>query len=115
MILPLVICFPLIRLSRLVIVWPDSLNTPHKDWWLATPARLNRIERLVREDLIVFATLLLLGMTCGDVAILRAAHRPGGTRSPAEPWIEGVLLAVVAIWMLSRARSSRYAPCDDLD
>ncbi|GAB47511.1 hypothetical protein [Mobilicoccus pelagius] len=58
----------------------------------------------------------LLSMTFDDVATLRAAHRPGGVRSPAELWIGGSLfLVAVAVWLIRRARSDRYSPHDDLD
>lgn len=74
---PLATIFPLVFLSRLVLAAPDTLNSPHKEWWIAEPHRLIRCERLLREDLMVIVALTVVLLTTVDVLIGYAAHQPG--------------------------------------
>ncbi|GAB47482.1 hypothetical protein MOPEL_013_00230 [Mobilicoccus pelagius NBRC 104925] len=101
------VCFPLIRLSRSVIVWPGSIDVAHEEWWLTNATRLDRSERLLGEDLILFATVLPSFVTCEDVVTVRAAHRAGGERDPAQFGGGGaLLLAVVAVDRQARPERS---------
>lgn len=111
---PLVFAYPLLLLSRLTIVWPQGINAPYKEWWLETPRRLVRFERLVREDLmlIVGATVLLLvGM---DVLMGYAAHRPGG-QVPGWWFLAatGAFLVVLGWVVVRMLIGPRYRPDDD--
>ncbi|WP_131104082.1 DUF1648 domain-containing protein [Ornithinimicrobium sufpigmenti] len=113
--IPLLLFYPLIWLSRLVIVWPQAVNTPHKEWWLERPRRLVRFERLVREDLMVIVAVSLLLMVGSDLIIGYAAHEPGGT-VPGW-WFPALLVAyllVLGVVMLRMMGGPRYRP-DDTD
>lgn len=112
--LPLVFFFPMILISRLVMVWPDGVNAPHKEWWLDRPRRLVRFERLLREDLMVIVALSVLLVVGMGLIMGYAAHQPGGA-VPA--WwfavqVGGylVLLTLLVVWMYV---SARYRPDDD--
>ncbi|XVX20510.1 DUF1648 domain-containing protein [Actinomycetota bacterium] len=109
---PLLFVYPMIWLSKLCLYWPGGINIRHKEWWLETPARLIRFERMVREDMMWFAVLLLLLMTGADISIGIAAHRPGG-QMPALSTVllvAGSLIGVLAF--VIRVSHSRYRPQD---
>lgn len=112
--LPVVLFFPMVRLSRLALVWPDGVNVPHKEWWLDRPRRLVRFERLLREDLMVMVGLTLLLVVGIELVTGYAAHQPGGTVPawwfPATTVAYLVALAVVLVRMLT---GPRYRPDDD--
>ena len=112
--LPALLFFPMIWLSRLVLVWPDGVNAPHKEWWLDRPRRLVRFERLLREDLMVIVSVTVLLMVAIDLITGYAAHQPGGT-VPAW-WFPVVLVAFLAVLTLVTVRmfvGGRYRPDDD--
>lgn len=95
--LPLLFAYPLPLLSRLVTAWPDGLNVPNKEWWLQTPERVVRFERLLREDLWLCTAWMLVIFVAGDVLITIAAGRPGGVISMAPM---AVLVAVMLVAMI---------------
>ncbi|ACV08442.1 DUF1648 domain-containing protein [Jonesia denitrificans] len=108
---PLATIFPLVFLSRLVLAAPDTLNSPHKEWWIAEPHRLIRCERLLREDLMVIVALTVVLLTTVDVLIGYAAHQPGGV---VPSWWFTILLVAYVLalvgyttWMYA---SARYRP-----
>lgn len=114
--LPLVTTYPLIWLSRIAIVWPDGINAPNKEWWLQTPERLVRFERLLREDLMLVAALMLLLYAGTDLGIDYAAHQPGG-RMPG--WFFPVsligFLVLLALVLAPMVVGRRYRPREDVD
>lgn len=111
--MPLVTAYPLILLSRLALIWPDAINLPDKKWWLATPERLVRLERLLREDMMLFAAVMVTILVIADLSIAVAAHHPSG----AAPWwtfpAVGVALAALAAVIIRMAAGGRYRPADD--
>lgn len=112
--LPALLFFPMIWLSRLVLVFPDGVNAPHKEWWLDRPRRLVRFERLLREDLMVIVSVTVLLMVAINLITGYAAHQPGGT-VPAW-WFPVVLVAFLAVLTLVTVRmfvGGRYRPDDD--
>lgn len=112
--LPVVVFLPLIWLSRLVLIWPNGINAPHKEWWLDRPRRLVRLERLLREDLMVIVSVTLLLVVAGNLITGYAAHQPGGT-VPAW-WFLGVLVAFVLVLTVFTVRmyaGGRYRPDHD--
>ena len=114
--LPVLTAYPLIWLSRLAIVWPDGINVPNKQWWLQTPQRLVRFERLLREDLMLVAALMILLYVGIDLAIGYAAHQPGG-RMPG--WVFPVVLVaflvLLALILAPMIVGRRYRPREDVD
>lgn len=109
--LPLVTIFPLLWLSRLALVWPDGINLPEpaKRWWLDTPERLVRFERLLREDLMLIVASTLLLFAAADVVIGVAAHRPGGMAPGAAfPAILVGYLAAIGAVVIRMLVGGRY-------
>ena len=84
---------------------------PRKDRWLETVPRLVRFERLVREDLMFMAALLLLVITAAGIQIGHAAHKPDGA---AEPWrfpiITGGFLVLITRVVVRMIWGPRYKP-----
>lgn len=108
---PVVFAYPMLWLSRLAFVWPEGINVPHKEWWLQTPRRLVRFERLLREDLMLLAALLLLLLVAMEVQIGYAAHQPQGTVPGwTFPVIIGGFLASSGILMVRMVAGPRYRP-----
>ncbi|HHX84010.1 MAG TPA: DUF1648 domain-containing protein [Actinomycetales bacterium] len=112
--LPLVAAFPLPLLSRLALSYPSAINAPNREWWTATPPRLRRFERLLREDLWLIAVLLLVLFTVIQVETTRAAHSADGSGSMAV--IGGVLVVFLVLntVILARMFGGRYAEQPDL-
>ena len=115
MLLPLVFAYPLIWLSRLAILWPAGINVPHKEWWLRSPRRLIRFERLLREDLMLIVALTLLLFTSTDIVMGYAAHQP---RGEVPGWVFPVTLGCFLVGMLAvivrMVAGPRYRP-DEVD
>ncbi|WP_134772749.1 DUF1648 domain-containing protein [Ornithinimicrobium flavum] len=112
--LPALAFYPMILLSRLVLVWPDGVNAPHKEWWLDRPRRLVRFERLLREDLMVIVAITVLLMVSINLITGYAAHQPGGA-VPAW-WFPVVLVAFLVALTVVTVRmfvGGRYRPDDD--
>lgn len=111
LLVPLLTLYPMLWLSRLVIVWPDGVNTPHKEWWLDTPRRLRRFERLFREDLMLIIAVTVLLFAGTQLTIGYAAHQPGGE---LPWWVLPVMLvpyvALLALVVARMAVGSRYRP-----
>lgn len=107
----LLMTLPLVLISRLVLVAPDLVNSPHREWWTSTPRRLVRFERLVREDLMVVAGITLLLLVSTQVVIGYAAHRPGGV---VPGWVfalvVGAYLVVLTLYVVRTYRGGRYRP-----
>lgn len=104
----------MIFLARLVIFAPAAINSPHKDWWTARGTRLLRLERLLREDLmlIVGATILLL--TCINVQIMAASRDPDGATSWWAVWLLlGLYLPAIGGVTVRMIRGPRYHPYED--
>lgn len=95
--LPLLTAFPLILISRLALIWPDGINLPDKDWWLETPQRLVRFERLLREDMMLMAAATLAILVVADLSIAAAAQHPEGRA----PWWMLPALGVALVAMLA--------------
>lgn len=108
---PVVFAYPMVWLSRLAFVWPNGINVPHKEWWLQTSRRLVRFERLLREDLMLLAALLLLLFVAMDIQIGYAAHQPQGA---VPGWTFPVtivgFLASTGILMVRMVTGPRYRP-----
>ncbi|MFK5646982.1 DUF1648 domain-containing protein [Ornithinimicrobium sp. LYQ121] len=111
---PLVLFYPMLWISRLVMVWPDGVNAPHKEWWLDRPRRLLRFERLLREDLMVIVGLSVLLMAGIGLIMGYAAHRPGGT---VPGWwfaaLVGGFVGALALVIVRVMTGPRYRPDDD--
>lgn len=111
--IPLVAAFPMLLLSRLALAWPEGINLPEsrKRWWLQTPERLVRFERLLREDLMFIVATVLFVLAGTDVVIGVAAHRPGG-EAPTGAFVAilGVALVGVAVVVVRMLVGGRYRP-----
>jgi uncharacterized membrane protein len=112
--LPLGFVYPMLLISRLVLTAPQAVNAPYKEWWLETPRRLRRFERLVREDLMVIVGLTVLLMTAIDLITGYAAHQPGG-RVPGWWFLAVTLgfLAAIAVLTVRMLVGRRYRPRDE--
>lgn len=110
--LPLLAAYPLPLLSLLVVRWPASINAPNREWWTATAPRLRRLERLIREDLWLFAVLMLGLFTVVQVSIVVAARSQDGNAPAA--LLFGPLVVVLAVTgvLIARMVGSRYAEQD---
>lgn len=102
------------QLSRLVTFWPASINVPHKDWWLESPRRLVRFERLLREDMLLITAGLLGLSALMNVTIGIAAHRPDGAMPTAVFVMTLVLVVGGVLAVVARMLLGRYDPTDDL-
>ena len=69
-----VLVLPAAVVSRLVFRAPGSISAPNSDWWTATPRRLRRFERLLREDLLLLAVSALLLLVVGQAGMTMAAN-----------------------------------------
>lgn len=108
-VMPLIFAYPMPLLSRLALSWPDALNVPNKQWWLATPRRLVRFERLLREDLWLMTAWMLVVFIAVEVIITVAAGRPGGAVSFAPMAILLAVLIVAMIGYIAWMYLRRYA------
>ena len=73
-----VLVAPAMLTSRLVLRAPHLISAPNSRWWLATPRRLRRFERLLREDLLLLAAVSLLLLSIGEAGITVAASLQTG-------------------------------------
>lgn len=73
-----VIVVPAMLTSRLVLRAPHLISAPNSHWWLATPRRMRRFERLLREDLLLLAAVCLLLLAIGEAGITIAATSQAG-------------------------------------
>lgn len=110
--LPLLAAYPLPLLSLLVLRWPAGINAPNQEWWTATAPRLRRFERLMREDLWLFAVLMLGLFTVIQVSIVVAARSEDGNAPAA--LLFGPLVVFLALTgvLMARMVGSRYAEQD---
>lgn len=69
---------PAMLMSRLVLRAPHLISAPNSRWWLATPRRIRRFERLLREDLLLLAAVSLLLLSIGEAGITIAANSQTG-------------------------------------
>lgn len=84
------------------------VNVPHRDWWTATPERLERVRRMLRRDLealTVGMAVLFLALQVGTVV---AARNGGGMGPLALTVVLGLVGAMLlyGIWAAVR----RYRP-----
>src|SRR5699024_632470 len=107
--LPVLVVFPMPLLSQLAVRWPASINAPNRDWWAATAPRLRRFERLVREDLWLFAALTFALFLASDVGIVVAADSTDGNLSQALLWGSLALFLLGIGAVMARMFGSRYA------
>lgn len=107
----LLMTLPLVLLSRLVLLAPDLVNAPHREWWTSTPRRVLRFERLVREDLMVVVALTLLLLVSTGLVMGYAAGQPTGAAPGWSFWVVLVTyLVVLTLLVLRMYRSRRYRP-----
>ena len=78
-----VLVVPAMFTSRLVLRTPHLVSAPNSRWWLATPRRLRRFERLLREDLLLLAAVSLLLLSIGEAGITVAARSQTGAMPTA--------------------------------
>ena len=69
-----VLVLPAATVPGLVFRAPRSISAPNSDWWTATPRRLRRFERLLREDLLLLAVTCLALLAVGQVGMTLAAN-----------------------------------------
>lgn len=69
-----VLVLPAALLSRVVLRAPGAISAPNSEWWTATPRRLRRFERLLREDLLLLAVSALVLLAVGQAGITVAAN-----------------------------------------
>lgn len=110
--MPLLVVFPMPLLSLLAVHWPMSINVPNRDWWTATALRLRRFERLLREDLWLFAALTLALLLAVDVGIVVAANSADGNLPSAFFAVSLVLFLIGIGVVIARMFGSRYAEQD---
>lgn len=112
---PLLVVLPMPLMSLLVLRWPGTINGPNTRWWTATGPRLRRYERLMREDLWLFAAATMVLLVGANVGITEAALSGDG-RMPG--WYFAVLMvAFMAAMLAVLARmyaGGRYAEQPDL-
>ncbi len=115
-VVPLVMFLPMPLISRLVLSHPDIVNAPYKEWWLDTPRRLVRFERLLREDLWLMTAVSLLLIAAIGLIIGQAATTPDGRVDPWWMWLTIVgYLAVIGLLVARMLAGRRYRPFDSLD
>lgn len=68
-----VMVLPAALLPRVVFRAPGAISAPNSHWWTATPQRLRRFERLLREDLLLLAASALMLLAVGQVGMMIAA------------------------------------------
>lgn len=117
--LPLVVVFPMPLLAKLAVVWPQSINAPNRDWWIASGTRLRRFERLLREDLWLIAAVTMLVLVLVQAGITEAAVS-GAAESGADAvpttvlWVPLVVVFAGVGWVIARMLGKRYAEQTDL-
>ena len=77
-VLAAVMVAPALFISWLVLRAPRQISAPNSHWWMATPRRLRRFERLLREDLLLLAAASLLMLSIGEAGITVAANSLDG-------------------------------------
>lgn len=115
LLIPLIVVFPMPLLSRIALRWPSLINSPNRDWWMATAPRLSRYERLMREDLWLIAAATLAVLVMANVGITQAAITSGDGVSSVYMWGTLVVLAVGIGAVIVRMLSGRYTEQADLD
>lgn len=112
--LPILTAYPLLWLSRLAIIWPSGINVPDQEWWLQTPDRLVRFERLLREDLMLMVAVMLLLFTAGSLQMAWAAHQPqGAVPAWSFPVLVGGFLVMFGLVLARMVTGPRYRPRKD--
>lgn len=114
-IFPLLVVLPMPLLSRMALHWPHAINGPNRHWWTATPRRLIRFERLMREDLWVITVLTMALLVAIQVGITLTAV--AGNESISTTFLFGGLGAYLVAMVVVMARmygGGRYADQPDL-
>lgn len=112
--MPLAVVFPMPLLSLLAIRWPQSINAPNRDWWIASGARLRRFERLLREDLWLITAAALVMIIAIQVGITETALSGADSMPMAYIWVPLAVLFVGIGAVIVRMLGSRYAEQSDL-
>lgn len=84
------VTLPAAFVPALVFRAPGSISAPNRQWWTATPARLRRFERLLREDLLLLGVAGTVLIVVVQVQITLAARSPDG-QAPPEMWLAMVV------------------------
>lgn len=113
-VVPLAVVFPMPLLSLLAIRWPQSINSPHRDWWIATGPRLRRFERLMREDLWLISAATLVMLIAIQVGITETAVSGAGAMPMAYIWAPMAVLFVGIGAVMIRMLGRRYGEQSDL-
>lgn len=114
--IPLLVVLPMPLLSRMALHWPNAINGPNRQWWTATPRRLIRFERLMREDLWVITALTMALLVAIQVGITLTAV--AGNESMSTTFLFGGLgvYLVAMVGVLARMYGGgRYVEQADLD
>ena len=112
--MPLVVVYPMPLMSLLALRWPQSINVPNRDWWVATGPRLRRFERLLREDLWLIAAATLFVFIAIDVGITETAVSGDGDLPMVYMAVPLVLMLAAIGAVIARMMGSRYAEQPDL-
>lgn len=81
-VLAAVLVAPALFTSPLLLRAPHLISAPNSHWWTATPRRLRRFERILREDLLLLAAACLLLLAIAEAGITVAANSTGGGMPP---------------------------------
>lgn len=115
LLIPLIVVFPMPLMSRVALRWPFLINSPNREWWLATAPRLRRYERLMREDLWLIAAVTLTVLVMANLGITQAAIAGIDEVSSAYMWGTLAVLAVGIGAVIVRMMGGRYTEHHDLD
>ena len=109
----LVFAYPYPLVSLLVLPYLRMFAVPNAVWWSASGPRLRRMERLVREDLWILSSWLVVGFTAGNVVrVLRNLHEPVPL---VLEWLPVVAIGLEIVTLLGRFNRVRYATRPGLD
>lgn len=98
-------------LPRIVVRIPELINSPHRDWWMASGVRLVRYERLLREDLMLIIAATVTLLTGIGIQVILAARTPGGATATWVFWaLLGIYLAAIALVLARMIGGRRYRP-----
>ena len=86
---------------------PDSINIPHRDYWLAPARREATAEYLVRHTARLAAGVALFALALHFVLIHANALSPPRLEAPLVWWPLGAALAGVGLWIVSLRRRFR--------
>lgn len=88
------------------------VNLPYKQWWIETPERQPRAQRMLAVDLHAFSAIVMAILLCVLVTTVHAAGQPVPRMPPLALSTVCALLLATAIWTTWVALA-RYRPRDD--